>query len=75
MMETGTKDTPLKLMLIILRNSDQPFLPERIKIDKCEKLACNLHNKKNYVVHISPEVDTRPWTYTRHSTYIDRNHT
>ena len=23
-----------------------------MKIDKCEKLVCNLHNKKKYVVHI-----------------------
>ena len=33
-------------------HSDLPFLPRRMKIDKCEKLVCNLHNKKNYVVHI-----------------------
>ena len=33
-------------------HSDLPFLPERMKIDKCEKLVCNLHNKKKYVVHI-----------------------
>ena len=23
-----------------------------MKIDKCEKLVCNLHNKKKYDVHI-----------------------
>ena len=23
-----------------------------MKIDKCEKLVCNLHDKKKYVVHI-----------------------
>ena len=34
-------------------HSDLPFLPERMKIDKCEKLVCNLHNKKKYVVHIN----------------------
>ena len=33
-------------------HSDLPFLPRRMKIDKCKKLACNLHNKKKYVVHI-----------------------
>ena len=33
-------------------HSDFPFLPERMKIDKCSKLICNLYNKKNYVVHI-----------------------
>ena len=32
--------------------SDLPFLPKRIKIDKCKKLVCDLHNKKKYVVHI-----------------------
>ena len=26
--------------------SDLPFLPERIKIDKCSKLVCNLYDKK-----------------------------
>ena len=29
-----------------------PFLPKRVKIDKCKKLVCNLHDKKKYVVHI-----------------------
>ena len=33
--------------------SDMPFLPERMKIDKPQKLVCNLHDKKKYVVHIS----------------------
>ena len=33
-------------------HSDLPFLPRRMKIDKCEKLVCNLLNKKKYVVHI-----------------------
>ena len=33
-------------------HSDLPFLPERIKIDECMKLVCNLYDKKSYVVHI-----------------------
>ena len=33
-------------------HSDLPFLPERIKINKCCKLVCNLYDKKNYVVYI-----------------------
>ena len=33
-------------------HSDLPFSPERMKIDKCKKLVCNLNNKKNNVVHI-----------------------
>ena len=28
-------------------HSDLPFLPKRMKIDKCQKLVCNLSNKKN----------------------------
>ena len=34
-------------------HSDIPFLPERMKIDKTQKLECNLHHKEKYVVHIS----------------------
>ena len=33
-------------------HSDLPFLLERMKIDKCKKLVCNLHDKKRYVLHI-----------------------
>ena len=33
-------------------HSDLPFLPERMKINKCNKLACNLYDKNNYAVHI-----------------------
>ena len=33
-------------------HSDLLFLPRRIKIDKCKKLVCDLHNKRKYVVHI-----------------------
>ena len=32
--------------------SDLPFLPERMEINKCKKLVCNLYDKKKYVVHI-----------------------
>ena len=34
-------------------HSDLPFLPQRMKIDKCDKLICNLYDKFNYVVHRS----------------------
>ena len=43
-------DYPSKLHKLY---SDMPFLPERMKIDKTQKLVCNLHDKKKYVVHIS----------------------
>ena len=34
-------------------HSDLPFLSERTKIDKCNKLICNLSNKKKYGTHIN----------------------
>ena len=34
-------------------HSDLPFLSERMEINKCKKLVCNLFNKKNYVTHIN----------------------
>ena len=34
-------------------HSDLPFLPERMGINKCKKLVCNLFNKKKYVAHIN----------------------
>ena len=34
-------------------HSELPFLPERMEINKCKKLVCNLYNKKKYVAHIN----------------------
>ena len=34
-------------------HSDLPFLPERMEINKCKKLFCNLSNKKKYVIHVN----------------------
>ena len=34
-------------------HSDLPFLPERMKINKCKKLVCNLFNKKKYVIYVN----------------------
>ena len=34
-------------------HSGLPFLSERMKIDICNKLVCNLFNKKKYVTHIN----------------------
>ena len=34
-------------------HSDLPFLSERMEINKCKKLVCNLFNKKKYVTHIN----------------------
>ena len=33
-------------------HSDLPFLPERMNINGCKKLVCNLYDKKEYVDHI-----------------------
>ena len=33
-------------------HNNLPFLPERMKIKKCNKLVCNLYDKNNYVAHI-----------------------
>ena len=33
-------------------HSDLPFLPERMKINKCTKLVCNAQDKENYPIHI-----------------------
>ena len=33
-------------------HSDLLFLAEREKIEKCVKLVCSIHDKKNFVVHI-----------------------
>ena len=33
-------------------HSDLPFLPKRMKINKCDKLVCNVQDKENYPVHI-----------------------
>ena len=33
-------------------HSDLPFLLEKIKIKKCNKLICYLYDKKEYIVHI-----------------------
>ena len=34
-------------------HSDLSFLSERMEVNKCKKLVCNLFNKKKYVAHIS----------------------
>ena len=34
-------------------HSDLLFLSERMEVNKCKKLVCNLFNKKKYVVHIN----------------------
>ena len=56
MMKTVIEDIFLKYMLNILDlnnlHSDLPFLSERMKLKKCNKLVCNLYDKKEYAVHV-----------------------
>ena len=58
MMEITTKNTPFRMNVDYLKEltrgtySDLQFLPERIKIDNCEELVCNLHSKKNCFIGI-----------------------
>ena len=33
-------------------HSDLPYLPERKKIEKCNKLVCTVQDKENYTVRI-----------------------
>ena len=33
-------------------HNDLPFLPERMKIEKVEKLVANVHDKTQYVIQI-----------------------
>ena len=42
-------DHPKKLFNL---HKDLPFLPERRKVNKCEKLICSIADKEKYVVHI-----------------------
>ena len=42
-------DYPKKLFDL---HKDLPFLPERKKVNKVEKLLCNIEDKEKYVMHI-----------------------
>ena len=37
---------------LINLHSDLPLLSEKIKINKCKKLACNLYDEKEYIAYI-----------------------
>ena len=42
-------------------HSDLQLVPERMKIDTCQKLSCDMYDKKIYVIHLYREL----WTDTR----------
>ena len=39
--------------------NDLPFLPETMKIEKSEKLLTNLHNKSEYVIHKTHNINLK----------------
>ena len=50
------KDILLKMLFTILQKlhdfqNGSPFLPERIKVEKVEKLAVDLHDKTEYFIY------------------------
>ena len=51
-MKKVIKDIFSKLIYTEKLHNDLPFLPERIKIEKVEKLVANFHDKTEYVIHI-----------------------
>ena len=53
-MKKVMKNIFLKLMFNILKNEfhdDLLFLPERMRIERVEKLVANLQDKTEYVIH------------------------
>ena len=40
-------------------HSNLPFLSERMEVNKCKKLVCNIFNKKKYVAHIKSWIEIR----------------
>ena len=49
-------------------HSDLRFLPERMKINKCSKLVCNLYDeKKNCCLHKSFKASIKAWSKTKKS--------
>ena len=42
--------------------SDLPFLPERMKINKCNKLVCTIHDKKLCCPHKEPKASIKAWS-------------
>ena len=42
-------------------HSDLPFLPKKMKIDKCKKLVCDLRNKKNSSTYKVIKTSIKSW--------------
>ena len=48
-------------------HSDLPFLPERMKINKCNKLVCNLYDKKNCCSYKIIKTSIKSWADIKES--------
>ena len=49
-------------------HSDLPFLPERMKNNKCSKLVCTVQDKKKFCSHKSFKTSIKLWINTEKST-------
>ena len=54
-------------------HSDLPFLPERIKINKCTKLACTVQERKICYPYISFKTSIKSWINIKKGTQSNRN--
>ena len=54
-------------------HSDLPFLPERMKINKCSKLVCNLYDKtiRSYKII---KTSIKSWANIKESSYLIKKH-
>ena len=52
-------------------HKDLSFLPERMNIEKFEKLVSNLHDETDYVIHIRNLKQTSSWINFEKSSYND----
>ena len=48
-------------------HSDLPFLPERMKINKCNKLVCNLYDEKNCGSYKIIKTSIKSWANIKES--------
>ena len=50
-----------------------PFLPERMKIDKCKKLVCNLYDKKLHCSHKIIKASLKSWVNIKQFNFIKKH--
>ena len=75
-MKTVIKNIFLKQMLKYPKrlhnfHCDLPFLPERMKTNKCNKPVCNMYDKKLCCSHKSFKTNIKLWSNTKKSSQSD----